>query len=140
LNKKDGYESDSVLTLEPTSPFRSPELIECCIALFKDPGVDSAIGVTETRSNYGKIVNGKFEYLFPGQPRRRSGPSASLYGKQHHLRHAHRCFAEEEIGVGRQTGGVDHAENEAVDINTPFDFELAERLMASSRQKEGVKI
>jgi CMP-N,N'-diacetyllegionaminic acid synthase len=71
LNKKDGYESDSVLTLEPTSPFRSPELIERCIALFKDPGVDSAIGVTETRSNYGKIVNGKFEYLFPGQPRRR---------------------------------------------------------------------
>jgi GTP:adenosylcobinamide-phosphate guanylyltransferase len=31
-------------------------------------------------------------------------------------------------------------ENEAVDINTPFDFELAERLMTSSRQKEGVKI
>jgi CMP-N-acetylneuraminic acid synthetase len=105
LNKKDGYESDSVLTLEPTSPFRSPELIERCIALFKDPGVDSAIGVTETRSNYGKIVNGKFEYLFPGQPRRRQDRQP-LYGKQHHLRHAHRCFAEEEIGVGRQTGAL----------------------------------
>lgn len=134
LKKKDGFSPDVVLTLEPTSPFRTTKLIESCIALFNETDADSVIGVTETRSNYGKIVKGKFEFLFPGQPRRRQDraplymESSTLYGTRVDV------LRKKKSVLGDKLAALIVPPEEAVDINTVLDFELAEKLMTSGKK------
>ncbi len=69
---RQGYRPEFVVTLEPTSPFRTTTLIDRCIATaIEQQETDCVLTVTETRKCYGRLVDGRFEYLFPNQPRRR---------------------------------------------------------------------
>ncbi len=135
LKNKEGYEPDVVLTLEPTSSFRTAQSIDRCVEIFKTTDADSVIGVVETRSCYGKIVNGRFEYLFPGQPRRRQEreplykESSTIYGtKTETLR-------QKKSVLGERLYPLIVPDEEAIDINMPFDFEIAEIYMKLKRNK-----
>ena len=81
-----GFIPDIVLTLEPTSPFRTQKTILKCISVFKNTDADSVIGVTEERACLGKILDGEFKFLFKNQPRRRQDrepifkESSTIYG------------------------------------------------------------
>lgn len=129
LKRLYGFEPDIVLTLEPTSPFRTPQLIDRCVEVFKTTKADSVIGVVESRSCYGKIINGKFEFLFPGQPRRRQEriplykESSTIYGTKTNI------LRQKKSVLGDILYPVIVSEEEAIDINTPFDFEFAEVYM-----------
>jgi CMP-N-acetylneuraminic acid synthetase len=129
LKKREDYEPDIVLTLEPTSPFRSPQLIDRCIEIFKTTDADSIIGVVEVRSCIGRIVQGKFEFLFPGQPRRRQErealyqESSTIYGTRIEI------IRRKNSVLGDRLYPLIVSENEALDINTPYDFEIAELTM-----------
>ncbi len=124
--EKEGFKADVVLTLEPTSPFRTPELIKRCVEIFKATAADSVIGVVETRSNYGKIIDGKYEFLFPGQPRRRQEreplykEASTIYGTRVEV------LREMKSVLGKNLFALIVPERDALDINTPVDFELAE--------------
>ena len=48
-------QADYVLTLEPTSPFRSARTIQKTVELLLKPNVDSVVGVTEVTSVLGLI-------------------------------------------------------------------------------------
>ena len=130
LKKTDNFTPDIVLTLEPTSPFRSEQTIKSCVELFRnDPRIDSVIGVVQTKSSLGKILNGKFQFLFPGQPRRRQDreplykESSTIYAtKAEVLRKAQSVLGDFLVPLVVP-------ENEAIDINTPFDFMVAELYM-----------
>lgn len=127
--KKEKFFPDVVLTLEPTSPFRTPLLIDRCVEIFKTTDADSVIGVVESRSCYGKIKNNKFEFLFPGQPRRRQEreplyrESSTLYGTRTEI------LYQKLSVLGDQLYPLLVPEEEAFDINTEFDFRLAEILI-----------
>lgn len=129
LKRLYGFEPDIVLTLEPTSPFRTPRLIDRCVEVFKTTDADSVIGVVESRSCYGKIINGKFEFLFPGQPRRRQErmplykESSTIYGTKTKI------LRQKKSVLGDMLYPIIVSEEEAIDINTPFDFEFAEIYM-----------
>ena len=129
LKRMYGFEPDIVLTLEPTSPFRTPRLIDRCVEVFKTTDADSVIGVVESRSCYGKIINGKFEFLFPGQPRRRQErmplykESSTIYGTKTKI------LRQKKSVLGDMLYPIIVSEEEAIDINTPFDFEFAEIYM-----------
>lgn len=129
LKRLYGFEPDIVLTLEPTSPFRTPQLIDRCVEVFETTEADSVIGVVESRSCYGKIINGKFEFLFPGQPRRRQEriplykESSTIYGTKTNI------LRQKKSVLGDILYPVIVSEEEAIDINTPFDFEFAEVYM-----------
>ena len=71
LSANDHFEAELVVTLEPTSPLRTPALIDRCIQMALDGEVDSVMTVRETREVLGQLVNGRFESLTPNQPRRR---------------------------------------------------------------------
>jgi|TARA_B100001971_G_scaffold186443_1_gene186397 CMP-N-acetylneuraminic acid synthetase len=127
--KKDNFLPDVVLTLEPTSPLRSIQTIKQCIDIFKTTDADSVIGVTETRACYGKIVDGRFEYLFPNQPRRRQErkplykESSTIYAtKLDTLRYKNSVLGEKLYTLIISC-------NEAIDINESFDFKLIEALI-----------
>ena len=127
--KKDNFLPDVVLTLEPTSPLRSTQTIKRCVDIFKTTDIDSVLGVTKTRACYGKIVDGRFQYLFPNQARRRQDreplykESSTIYGTRFQILKNNRSV----LGVRLYPLIID--EKEAIDINNKEDLFLAEAAM-----------
>ncbi|WP_447602352.1 acylneuraminate cytidylyltransferase family protein [Nitrospira sp. Nam80] len=129
-----GYRPDYVVTLEPTSPLRSANLIDRCIEMaMQRTEADCVMTVTETRKCYGRILHGRFEYLFPDQPRRRQDrtplyeESSTVYVTRTSALERHRSV----LGVVRYAVVVDDP-REAIDINEPLDFILAEAALAQN--------
>ncbi|MEX5216601.1 MAG: acylneuraminate cytidylyltransferase family protein [Nitrospira sp.] len=127
-----GYRPDYVVTLEPTSPLRTAELIDRCIeSAMNRIEADCVMTVTETRKCYGRILEGRFEYLFPDQPRRRQDrtplyeESSTVYVTRTGALERHRSV----LGVVRYAVVVDDP-REAIDINEPLDFILAEAALS----------
>ncbi|MFC1516093.1 cytidylyltransferase domain-containing protein [Thermodesulfobacteriota bacterium] len=130
------YEPDIVLTLEPTSPFRTPDTIDKCIDIFVRTDADSVIGVVETRDCYGRIINNHFKYLFPGQPRRRQDrdplfkESSTIWGTRVEV------LKKKRSVLGDRLYPLIIPKKEAIDINNSFDLQLSEALMARIRKNE----
>jgi N-acylneuraminate cytidylyltransferase len=127
-----GYRPDYVVTLEPTSPLRTAELIDRCIEMaMQRTEADCVMTVIETRKCYGRILDGRFEYLFPDQPRRRQDrtplyeESSTVYVTRTGALERHRSV----LGVVRYAVVVDDP-REAIDINEPLDFILAEAALS----------
>lgn len=136
----EGYNPDVVVTLEPTSPLRSPETIDRCVAMFERDDVDAVVSVVETSALVGTVSGGGlFEHLIPGQPRRRQD-RASLYTECGVI-YATRSRVLQETGsvLGRRAHAVIVDPFEAVDINEPSDLVIAEVLMRvrSGEQRRG---
>lgn len=135
LKKKDNFIPDVVLTLEPTSPLRSAQTIKRCIDIFKTTDADSVIGVTETKACYGKIVDGRFEYFFPNQPRRRQDREpiykecSTIYGT------IYKVLKNNKSVLGAKLYPLIIDEAEAFDINNKSDFLLAEAFMNITKSR-----
>jgi CMP-N,N'-diacetyllegionaminic acid synthase len=129
LSISDNIEVMSVLTLEPTSPFRTKETIQKCVKLLSDPNVDSVVGVTEVTSVLGRIVGSEFKHIFPNQPRRRQDreglyqESSTIYGTLYDV------LKRKKSVLGDKVFPLVISSEEAVDINEPIDFKIAEFLM-----------
>ena len=126
LERNENFVPDVVLTLEPTSPLRTKETIRRCVNIFETTNADSVIGVVETRACYGKIIDGRFAYLFPDQPRRRQDreplyrESSTIYGtKLSTLRRKNSVLGDSLFPLIIPV-------DEAIDINVDRDFELLE--------------
>lgn len=139
LKEEEGFDPDIVLTLEPTSPFRTHGLIDQCINIFSNTDADSVISVVETCSCYGKIVDGRFEFLFPGQSRRRQDREP-LYRESSTIYATRTKVLRRKFSVlGDRLYPLNVPVWEALDINTQSDFEMAEALMnvkISQRREE----
>ncbi|MGC3976528.1 MAG: acylneuraminate cytidylyltransferase family protein [Nitrospira sp.] len=135
---KDGYRPDYVVTLEPTSPLRTTRLIDRCIAeAVRHPDCDGVMTVTETRKCYGRLQDGRFEYLFPGQPRRRQ-EREPLYEESSTVYVTRTEVLERDRSVlGRTRYGVIVDDpREAIDINEPLDFIVAEAVLRQRLTEE----
>ncbi|MCC2643384.1 MAG: neuA [Nitrospira sp.] len=135
---REGYLPDYVVTLEPTSPFRTTALIDRCIeAAIQHQDVDCVMTVTETRKCYGRLEEGRFEYLFPDQPRRRQ-ERRPLYEESSTVYVTRTSALERDRSVLGRTryGLVVEDAREAVDINEPLDFIVAEAVLAQRLVEE----
>jgi N-acylneuraminate cytidylyltransferase len=135
---REGYRPDYVVTLEPTSPFRTTALIDRCIeAARAHQEVDCVLTVTETRKCYGRLVDGRFEYLFPNQPRRRQ-ERQPLYEESSTVYVTRTSALERDRSVlGRSRHGMIVEDPcEALDINEPLDFIVAEAVLAQRLVEE----
>lgn len=124
-------EPEYVVTLEPTSPLRAPQLIDDCVRLAQENSADAVITVAETRSVVGRLEDGVFHPLFPGQPRRRQereplyAESSTVYvTKVTHLRATHSV-------IGPHVHALVVSEDQALDINTALDLVVASALLGS---------
>lgn len=120
---------DYVIVLEPTSPLRSAETIRKCITAIVQHDAPSLLTVRESRENIGTIENGFFRPLRSGAPRRRQEripfyiESSTVYVcRVDYLRATRSLVAEPWCAYVIP-------DIEAVDINTPEDFILAESLV-----------
>lgn len=129
LAERDGYECDAVVTLEPTSPLRTHRLIDQCIEALWENDADSVISVKETRACLGSIRDGRFEYLIKDQPRRRQ-ERAPLYEESStvYVTRTEALLKHKSV-LGERLYAVVVGEDEAIDINTPLDFVIAEAVM-----------
>nr|WP_281354728.1 acylneuraminate cytidylyltransferase family protein [Roseospira navarrensis] len=125
-----GEAFDYVMVLEPTSPFRRPATIAACMDHIVAHDGRSLMTVTESRANIGRVADGMFRPLVPGAPRRRQDrqafhiESSTVYvARTDFLRATGSLVCDDWLAVV-----VDEAE--AVDINTPLDFALAEAMLA----------
>ncbi len=127
---------DYVVVLEPTSPFRQPETISKCIRSIIDEQATSLVTVKETRASLGRLVDGKFVLLNPDAPRRRQDREPFYYESSTLYVCSINHLIREESLVSDDWLGVEVSENEAFDINTLFDFHVAEALFAMEEARK----
>jgi CMP-N-acetylneuraminic acid synthetase len=129
LEKLEDIQIGNVLTLEPTSPFRSEETIKKTVALLMESGVDSVVALTEVTSVLGKIEADTFVHLIPNQPRRRQDreslyqESSTIYGT------SYETLLEKTLVLGNFPAPLLVPKKEALDINDEFDFQLVAAMM-----------
>lgn len=134
LEVQDGLQFDYVITLEPTSPLRRSETIRRCMQTIVERNGRSLMTVIETRSNYGRLIDGVFHPLDPAAPRRRQDreplyvESSTVYiATIAHLRETGSLVAEDWLAV-------EVPEAEAVDINSPADVRIAEAMLVTEQE------
>ncbi|MBS13547.1 MAG: hypothetical protein CME19_18355 [Gemmatimonadetes bacterium] len=137
LAQTESYEPDVVVTLEPTSPLRSVGLIDRCVRELVESEADAVVSVVDTNALVGRIVEGRFEYLIPNQPRRRQEreplyvESSTVYATNA------KKLRETRSVLGTRLHAVVAEPEEALDINTPLDFVIVESVMKWHSQKDG---
>ena len=137
LKENEGYEADVVVTLEPTSPLRTCQLIDKCIEKLENSDADAVISVARTSSLVGRVHEGKFEYLIKNQPRRRQDrkplyrESSAVYVTEVAALYEYRSVLGQNLHV------VIAEEYENIDINIPLDFVIAEAVMRWKIEGEG---
>ena len=129
LEENEGYIPNVILTLESTSPLRSPDTIKRCVQIFEDTDADSVIGVVELEHYPGIIKNGKYEFLINDGSRRRQDrkqlymESSTIYGSRINL------LKEKKAILGENLYPLIIPKNEALDINELWDFNHVEALI-----------
>ena len=133
LEEIHGISVDVVVTLEPTSPFRTSTSIDKCMSTFARGYGDSVVTVVPFTDVLGRIVEDRYVHLIPNQPRRRQErevlykESSTIYcTSMSSLREYNSVLGSSSIPV------VIPAE-ESFDINEPLDFDLAEALVKIRR-------
>lgn len=123
---------DVVVCLQPTSPFRTGEDIDDCIALVRDSGADSAQTLVEAAYRPWPMVllsGDRCLPLFPDAAHRDLRrqdppgvyqPSGSVYvTRRSVLLNDHRI-------IGNDHRGLVTPWERAINVNTPWDFRIAE--------------
>jgi len=122
-------EPEYVVTLELTSPLRSPGLIDACVRLAQERGADAVITVAESRAVHGRLEDGLFVPLAPGQPRRRQ-LREPLYRESSTVYVTRTAYLRETRSVvGDHVYAHIVPEEEAIDINSEQDLVVADTLI-----------
>ncbi|MFH2058487.1 MAG: acylneuraminate cytidylyltransferase family protein [Pseudomonadota bacterium] len=136
-----GWESDAVISLQPTSPLITVEIIDAVIELFFQSGCDSVATVSEIKHGHPyrakKILEDKrlenFCNEFDGETffNRQERPSAYAYNGAIYMRTRDlvKHWDGKDMGMGKDCRGylIDH--EYAVNIDDEFDFRLAQILL-----------
>jgi N-acylneuraminate cytidylyltransferase len=142
--KAAGRAADAVVLLQPTSPLRTAEDIDGCIARFWDSEADICSSVVATHdSPYFNMVEpapGEPGLVRPCTPvmadrsRRQEAPSVyAVNGAVYVIRRAVLQDLQNQFRVGRYVA-YEMPRARSVDIDGPEDLELAEWLLARARQ------
>lgn len=123
-----------LMTLPPTSPFRSAATIKrfADLAESTSSDVDCFMSVTENRGDFWYYAtDGRFQRLFPDAPRRQQDREPLF--EENSAVYLSRVTTLIETGsiLGRRVVGIPIAPHEGLDINTPEDLMLAEALFAA---------
>lgn len=131
-----GDKFDTVITAQPTSPFRKAETIKRFVKQFFEryEDIDSQITLTETRSDFWvKDEKKNYMRLFPNAPRRRQ-ERAPLYIENSMLYITKTQVLRQTNSVlGMRVGGFVIDDVEGLDINEMRDIELAEFYLRNGR-------
>lgn len=123
-----------VMTLQPTSPFRSANTIKkffneanSCPTYF-----DSIMSVTKSNGDYWELdKNGEMKRIKPNQPRRQQDRAPIFEENSAIYITRIKALKETNFILGKKVKGITIPATEGFDINTPEDLELATLLKGS---------
>jgi N-acylneuraminate cytidylyltransferase len=128
--EKGGWPVNLVVLLQPTTPFRPADLIDVCITKLLDEEADSLLTVCPAHLFFWERENGEVRahYDYKHRPMRQDmKPMYEENGNVYVTRREILMSHDNRLG-GRIEMYVMERED-SMDINTPFDFWLAERMM-----------
>lgn len=138
------YSPDAVMLLQPTSPFRTPETIRAARKMFAQARGESVVSVSPAREHpywCQRIArDGALEAFSPEVPRslrRQALPPAYRLAGVVYVASVETIFSRRSFCSPRGRALVISSEKEALDIDTPFDWLVAEALWNDERVNDG---
>ena len=127
---------DAVVTLQATSPLRTPQTVEACFKQYETDRdkYDALLTLTETRIDYW-IKDGDVHYrrLYPDAPRRRQDREPIYIENSAVYITDKQSLIETGSVLGHAVNGYVIPEREGVDINEPMDILIAEELLKETK-------
>lgn len=143
LHALDWYEAekgvvDGVLLLQPTSPFRTKETVRKGIELFGKNGQQAVLGVSPTHAHPMWMLKKEGEYLVPFMQEHGFGtrsqdlpPAFIVNGSFYLISPAELRACQSFVGVKTMPLIIESLQ-EALDIDTEWDFKMAEAILMMS--------
>lgn len=125
--------ADWIMTLPPTSPFRTLKNIQDVISLAQNSknDTDCIMSVTENRGDFWCLNGGRFQRLFPHAPRRQQDRDPLFEENSAIYMTRVTSLKETNSVLGHKVEPYYMDALEAIDINDPLDFEIAEAISKS---------
>jgi len=140
IHALDWYETekgavDGILLLQPTSPFRSRDTICRGIKLFSKHGLDTVLGVSPTHAHPMWAMKMEENYLVPFMQENGLGirsqelPTAYAVNGSFYMISPEKLRAERSFFGDKSIPLFIESSKEALDIDTLWDFKLAETML-----------
>lgn len=135
LESEEGYRPQYVMMLQPTSPFRSAEDIQAAAKMLKEPEVESVVSVGPVRghplwmkrlTDDGKLIDYLSSEEIP--PRRQDLPPVYVLNGAIYL-NSRSSLLQRNSFFGEETYGYVMPAERSLDIDEPWDLQIAELLM-----------
>lgn len=127
-----GFSPNWVMTLPPTSPFRSDDTLRFFMAAAKEGDVDALLSLTESKGDYWRCdESGAFARLFPTAPRRQQDRQPLYEENSAVYVTSAQALRETRSVLGRRRRGIVIDRLEGYDINDAYDFAVAEALITA---------
>ena len=127
---------DIIVLLQPTSPYRPKGSLEKAITHFTENGFDSLLSITPTHRFYWRVKEDQTafaEYNYLNRPRRQDmklddiryveNGSLYIFTRKH--------FDKTGNRLGGKIGYVEWPEEYSLEIDTPLDFNMVEKIFKS---------
>jgi len=140
LKENEGVEYDYLMILQPTSPFRRAADIDACIELAAEKNADSVMSMVEVEDfsplklktiDAEGLIRPLFEEEGPISRRRQDAPTVYKRNAAIYLTRT-RLIKNRDL-FGERSYAYIMPRERSLDINSPFDFRLAEYLMAGQK-------
>ena len=144
LEEKEGYRPDYVMILQPTSPLRSAEHINAAIQVLRDTHADSVVSVIEVPHNFNPVSllqmkDGRLKPFLQDGPtvlRRQDKPKVFARNGPVILATSYDTLMRQNSLFGLDCRPLLMDLEDSVDIDGPFELELAEWLISRRQAKE----
>lgn len=136
LRLDSGYRPDAVALLQPTSPMRRPFHIDAAVSLLAESGADSVVSVVEVPHQFSpgsamRLVGGRLVPYEPGLTATRRQDKPVVYARNGPAVLITQVATVEGGDLyGRDCRPLVMTPEASIDIDTPFDMEFAEWLLA----------
>lgn len=139
LEEAEDYKPDIIILLQPTSPLRTSEHIDKAVDLLIKTGADSVVTVVHVPHQFNpvsvmKIENEKLVPFISGSQILRRQDKPKVYGRNGPavLAVRRQTVLNKKSLYGDDVRPLIMSEEESIDIDTQFDFEIAEFLLKKS--------
>ncbi|MBI4994105.1 acylneuraminate cytidylyltransferase family protein [Candidatus Peregrinibacteria bacterium] len=141
LEEAEKYKPDIIVLLQPTSPLRTHEHIDAAVDLLIKTGADSVVSVVHVPHQFNpvsvmKIENEKLIPFIESSQILRRQDKPKVYGRNGPAVLAMRreIILKKNSLYGDDIRPIIMSEEESVDIDTMFDFKIAEFLLKESQK------
>jgi len=142
LEERERYRPDVVVLLQPTSPFRRAGHIDAAVDLLTSSGADSVVTVVPvphqfTPSSLLRLEGDRLAPWLdgPAPTRRQEKPRLFARNGPAVVATLARTLLEQKALYGADTRGLVMSREDSLDIDEPFDLDVAELLMAARAAK-----